>query len=236
VSARGGTPPYSYALLPNGNPQADTVFTGLLAGDYQVAVIDALGCQATTNIRVTRRDSVLLAVPDSFEIDLGQTVPLYVQMPVNSPNNPIVTWTPSTGLSCTNCYQPTAQPSETTVYTVRIVGDDNCPVQASILVKVNKNYDVFIPNVFTPNGDGINDLFMVYSAGGVAVIEEMLIFDRWGELVFNRKDALPNLSGYGWDGSFKGKPMNAGVFVYYARIRFLDGTVREFKGDLTLAK
>jgi gliding motility-associated-like protein len=95
---------------------------------------------------------------------------------------------------------------------------------------------VFIPNVFTPNGDGINDLFMVYSAGGVAVIEEMLIFDRWGELVFNRKDALPNLSGYGWDGSFKGKPMNAGVFVYYARIRFLDGTVREFKGDLTLAK
>ena len=236
AQANGGTPPYTFTLMPSGQAQSQGQFNNLLGGNYQVLLSDALGCQNQGQIQVPRPDSVLLELPQDFSIELGQTVPLYVHLPVNAPNNIRITWTPAQGLSCTDCFQPLAQPQQTTYYTVQIVGDDNCPVQAGLWVNVSKNYDVFIPNVFSPNQDGINDVFMAYSAGAVAEIEEMLIFDRWGELVHQARNIQPNSPQQGWDGNFKGKPLNANVFVYFFRIRFLDGQTLIFKGDVTLIR
>lgn len=234
VVAAGGTPPYLYAL--NGStPASNSVFTGLVAGIYSVQVFDANDCPfAIQRIIVGRPDSILLVSSPDAQIMMGDVVDMWVRMPVNAPQNPRVLWSPSTGLSCDTCYQTRAQPYQTTLYTVTIVGDDGCPSQSEVLITVEGQRDIFVPTAFSPNGDFINDVFMVYGRAGLARIDQMLVFDRWGELVFEASDVPINLSGYGWDGTFKNKPLNVGVFAYMIKLTYIDGRTEILKGDVTL--
>lgn len=236
VIPQGGTPPYQYAL-DGGNPSNDSIFTNLGAGDYAVQILDANGCSfSINNIRITRPDSILLLAAPDVTIQMGDIAQLWVRMPVNAPQNPRVTWSPSINLSCDTCYQTTAQPYQTTLYTVTIVGDDGCPSHADVLVTLDGRREIFVPNAFTPNGDGTNDVFMVYGRPGLARINRMMVFDRWGELVFEVDDAPINYPGFGWDGTFKNKPMNVGVFAYVIELTYIDGTTEIIKGDITLMR
>jgi large repetitive protein len=234
VIAAGGTPPYLYAI-DGGTPASSSVFTGLGAGTYSVQVFDANDCPfLIQNIRITRPDSILLVASPDVEIMMGDVAQMWVRMPVNAPQNPRVSWTPNINLSCDTCFQTTAQPFETTLYTVTIVGDDGCPSQSEVLITVDGKLEIFIPTAFSPNGDNTNDIFMVYGRPGLAHIDQMLIFDRWGELVFEVSDAPINYTGYGWDGTFKGKPLNVGVFAYVIKLTYIDGTTEIRKGDITI--
>ena len=235
VVATGGTAPYFYSLN-GGITQTSGSYSGLIAGNYTIEVSDASGCVFTTSAIIDQPDSVLLAVPNDMQITFGDIVPLYVQLPINAPTNPVITWTPSTGLSCTDCYQLNAQPSVTTRYTVQVTGNEGCVSTADVLIEVDKDNGVFVPNGFSPNGDKNNDVFMLYSSGAVASIEEFMVFDRWGELICYHKNGSPNYPAYGWDGTFKGKKMNTGVFVYFITVRYFDGSTEVFKGDLTLIR
>jgi len=99
------------------------------------------------------------------------------------------------------------------------------------------SHDVFIPNVFSPNEDGINDVFFISAAvNSVEAIPYFRIFDRWGSIVFDHKDLLPNDPALGWDGKWLGKKMNPGVFVWVASVRFLDGRETVLCGDVTLVR
>ncbi|MFT6321907.1 MAG: gliding motility-associated-like protein, partial [Granulosicoccus sp.] len=97
---------------------------------------------------------------------------------------------------------------------------------------------IYIPNVFTPNGDGENDIFMIY-AGDLSQIKQVntfMIYDRWGETIFRAADFEPMDPQNGWDGTFKGETLNPQVFVYWAEIEFIDGLKVMYKGDVTLRK
>jgi large repetitive protein len=235
ISPTGGTAPYFF-YLNDSTFSRDSVFNNLAAGLYNVSIRDINDCIFAAQVRVSRPDSTLLLSSDDRSINLGDTVHLFVRMPINSPNNPRVSWSPSAGLSCDTCYQPIAQPMETTLYTVTIMGDDGCPSRSEVLITVDKKRDIFIPNAFTPNGDGVNDIFMVFGHQGVARINKMMIFDRWGELVFAVENAPINYTGFGWDGTFRGKSMNPAVFIYYVELTYLDGVKEIKKGDFTLIK
>lgn len=235
VVASGGTAPYFYSLN-DGPIQSSGSFANLRAGTYNIVVNDAGGCVFTTSAAVTQADSVLLDVTADQSIRFGETVQLYVRLPINAPSNPVITWTPTNGLSCTNCFQPIAQPSRSTLYTVTLTGDDGCISTADVFVEVDKDKGVFVPDAFSPNGDRTNDVFMLYSAGSVEAIEEFMIFDRWGELVCLHNNVQPNYPAYGWDGTFLGNPLNAGVFIYYIKVRYFDGTTEILKGDVTLIR
>jgi gliding motility-associated-like protein len=90
-------------------------------------------------------------------------------------------------------------------------------------------HDVFVPEAFSPNGDGQNDVFMIRGAGIKNI--HLYVYDRIGEKVFESTDI--NL---GWDGTYKGQPMNTAVFVYHADIFFTDGTTTFLKGDVSLVR
>ena len=96
--------------------------------------------------------------------------------------------------------------------------------------------EVFIPNVFSPNGDDQNDVFFVLGGRDVALVEIMQVFDRWGSLVFNANNVPPNDRQYGWTGNAHGLQMDSGVFVYRIRIRFVNGRTMEFTGGVTLVR
>ncbi len=99
------------------------------------------------------------------------------------------------------------------------------------------SHDVYAPNVFSPNNDGINDVFFLSSGpNSVQSIPDFRIFDRWGSLVFDKKDVMSNDPAFGWDGKMLGKELNPAVFVWVADIRFLDGKETILYGDVTLVR
>jgi gliding motility-associated-like protein len=141
------------------------------------------------------------------------------------------TWSPSSTLSCTNCPNPVANPTTTTYYYLTVEDKSTgCVSTDSMTVYVDfQCFDPFIPTAFSPNGDGYNDVLYVRS--NCLTNFTFRIYDRWGEKVFETSDISS-----GWDGSFRGQPMNAGVFVYT-----FDGyltTNKEVKkhGNITLVK
>lgn len=181
----------------------------------------ACGGVSSIQINVTPTPTVS-TIPDTT-INIGESVVLTT---TGSAGDYI--WTPSTWLDCDDCVSPVTTPEDTIVYMVT-VDDNGCT--ASDIVVVNVIYEpvVFVPNIFSPNGDNHNDVLYVRGKG----IERMLfkVYDRWGEKVFESTE-----QNFGWDGTFRGKPMNPAVFVYYVDVEFTDGTSTLLKGDVTLIR
>jgi len=94
----------------------------------------------------------------------------------------------------------------------------------------------FIPNIFSPDGDGINDIVFVQTNSKITEVTFFRIVDRWGDMVFEEQFFLPNDPSHGWDGRFKEKPLNPGVFLYWLEMKTDDGTVITRRGDITLVK
>lgn len=140
-------------------------------------------------------------------------------------------WSPSTGLNCSNCQSPDASPTVTTVYTLTVTDANGCTAIDTVTVFVDDGCgsDVFVPNIFSPNNDGHNETVKVY--GGCWKIYSFVIYDRWGEKVFESTDPSEE-----WDGSYKGKALDPAVFVYVLKGTSLHGTEIDQKGNITLVK
>ena len=100
---------------------------------------------------------------------------------------------------------------------------NGCIYTDEIIVAVEESSTYFVPNAFSPNGDNINDIFMIYGNEN-AVIESLQIFDRWGEQIFSITNGIPGQEEYGWDGTFNGERVLPGVYVYVATISLGDNT------------
>ncbi len=145
-------------------------------------------------------------------------------------------WTPAANLSCTDCADPLADPVFKTVYTVTVTDSNNCVFTDSILVRTvcnGKNY--FIPNTFSPNGDGVNDVF--YPRGdNLYNIQTMRVFNRWGQMVFEKRDFPANSAASGWDGTFNGRPAPVDVYVYIVEVVCDNAQVVTLNGNVTLIR
>jgi gliding motility-associated-like protein len=117
-----------------------------------------------------------------------------------------------------------------------VVDTAGCEATDEITIFVDSRGQVYIPNAFSPNGDGINDILIVYAGPGVKEINVLKIFDRWGELVYEGYNFPPNDPLYGWDGIFRGEPMNPAVFAFFTIVEFINGEKRIIKGDVTLVR
>jgi gliding motility-associated-like protein len=138
-------------------------------------------------------------------------------------------WTPDSTLSCNTCINPIATPTLNTSYILIYRNSTGCVARDTIKVEVKPNYEVFIPTGFSPNGDNINDVF--YARGTFIRAVNMKIWDRLGGLIFESRYV-----NYGWDGTKDFKDVNTGVYIYYITVDFLDGVVKEFKGNITLSR
>jgi gliding motility-associated-like protein len=142
-------------------------------------------------------------------------------------------WLPTTGLSCTDCPNPVASPKETTSYCVWVTDANNCKDSACITIAVDILCgEVFVPNAFSPNDDNANDVECVMINNPACVKElTFAIYNRWGEKVFETNDVTSC-----WDGRYKGKLMNTGVFVYYLEATLVSGEKISKKGNISLIR
>ena len=146
-------------------------------------------------------------------------------------------WTPDIALTCDTCYDPVATPPVNTTYKVTVTSIYGCTsVDSTAIGLTCDQSEVFIPNSFTPNGDGVNDRFWV-SAKGISLIKNFYVFNRWGQVVFEAHNIPPNNAGYGWDGTFKGLVLEPDVFVYTVdAVCELGTTTFKYKGDISIVK
>ena len=101
-------------------------------------------------------------------------------------------------------------------------------------VQVNRN--IYVPNVFSPNNDGVNDVLVIFADPEFVRIPSLEIFDRWGELVVEKHDIVPGSVDSGWDGSFADRQLDPGVFVWKMEIEYSDGISETLYGDVTLVR
>ena len=229
-----GIQPFTYQwLFPGGTPPTsnnpDPVVCYDSSGVYPVSLItgNAFGSDTlllTNYIHVADTPSVR-AYGDTL-LSVGQTAPISV-----TGNAASYYWTPDNGtIACVTCTNTVAQPTVTTKYMVTASNSPYCKRRDSILVKVDFVCgDFFIPNVFSPNGDGLNDDVNIH--GFCIATFNLRIFNRWGELVFQTTD-----KSQGWDGTFRGKPMDTGVFVYSVDGITIENKPFSQKGNITLLR
>jgi gliding motility-associated-like protein len=146
-----------------------------------------------------------------------------------------IIWTPGEILSCVNCPSPVATATYSTTITAT-AWSNGCAEPASIQLRVDAEHDVYIPNVFSPNADGINDQFTIYGKKSLKQILRLEVYDRWGNNVFIKENFDPNDPREGWNGTFRGEPLNPGVYVFRAEVEFTDGFIDNYGGDVTLLR
>ncbi len=204
-------------------------------GTFSLSLIasNKLGCKDTVAQPVMVPPAPIINVLNNPTIAVGTSITLPITY---GPNISAYNWTPPLTLSCADCPTPVATPKSTTKYTVTatdIYGCNNSNEVTVIVVCNDKNF--FIPNTFSPNNDGNNDVF--YPRGsGVARVQSMRIFNRWGELVFQRSNFAANDPSLGWDGTYKGRKAEIDAYVYVIELICENSVVIPYKGNVTLIR
>lgn len=205
---------------------------GLIPGSYEIVVTNGYGCEAFETVIIEQISPLAVAVNGDARVDLGSTIRL--EALVNANQNVSYEWFPTEGLSCTNCPNPIASPTSSIAYTVVVTNESGCTNTETVYVQVIPKDDLFIPNAFSPNGDGVNDFFTVFAGDNVSEIKTLRVFDRWGAEVFSNQRFSPNMETEGWNGLFKGKVMGIGVYIYFVEVVYIDGSTKIKKGDLSI--
>jgi gliding motility-associated-like protein len=202
---------------------------------YRVVGYDTHQCFTDTGyVQITVNPTPSLELGPDLVLSTGT---VHTFAPVTS-DGPISSWrwTPPDNLSCSDCGTPTTEVKKNITYHARVENTYGCTAVDSISIRTFcKGSQVFVPNAFTPDGDGLNDILIV-RAKGISLVRSFRVFSRWGELVFEKTNFPPNDANYGWDGRIKGIKGAAEVYVYTAEVVCDNDQVFVYKGNTTILK
>jgi gliding motility-associated-like protein len=229
VSAVGGNGPYTYLWNPAG--QTTAYVNNLCQGTYDILITDANGCTVAGTATVGYVDYFppFSAVPPETTIYQGQSVNIYSTVYPGATYQ----WSPPDGLNSTTIPNPVATPQQSITYIVQFADSNGCPNSDTVRIIVRETIciepEIFVPNAFSPNGDGNNDI--LYVRGNT--IRELLfrIYNRWGEKVFETTDPSA-----GWNGTYKGARVQPGVYDYYLEATCVDNERFFKKGNITVLR
>lgn len=220
----------------NGGPeQVAPEFDSLAAGEYTLVVATPGGCDTLYTFSISAGSRFAFDLGPNREINLGDSVTLAPMPP--APDSLNYRWRSTLGDSCTNCPTLTVRPTTTTTVSISGVEDSGCVTGDEVVILVNRDQLVYVPNAFSPNGDGVNETFRLYPGPAVASVESFQIYQRWGSLVWSATSTDPESPLSAWDGTMgDGKRLNAAVFVYQAQVRLFNGELVELVGDIVLMR
>jgi gliding motility-associated-like protein len=198
------------------NPTVNTTYT------VHVSNLTFCGNSTTVSVIVNPNPTVTAGSDTTFNLDEEPKV-------ITASGTGTLTWLQGENIFCSVCPQTRINPTRTGCYVIESINEFSCKAKDEVCVTLTTDYGVYIPNSFTPNGDGINDIFLVYGYSISNV--KMAIFDRWGEELFSSTEQT-----LGWDGSYKGKISEIGVYVYKISYSGLDSKTISKTGHVTLSK
>lgn len=228
----GGVPEYALSL--DGTSSNVRTFNDLVEDVYQFVLTDENGCKIEEHIQITdTRDSLYLNIVCDSLVELGEEVSLSYQ---SSQFLVDMQWSASDSSFCNNCLYWKFTPLENLDIELWGIDARGCENQSRASITIYNPRAVYIPNSFSPNGDGRNDFFTVHANSSVRKILDYKIFNRWGGLVYHATNLNANLDARFWDGHQNGKPLNPGVFVYTIEVEYINGERELFSGDVSLFK
>lgn len=221
AQASGGAGGFTYAW--SNASAADTLF-GLSAGTYSVTITDQNGCVETCAVVVNTTATAAADAGIDVTIEEGQSTAL------SGSGGVIYSWQPADDVSCSTCATTITTPSVTTTFVLTVTDSAGCVDMDTIVVTVEIPCDdIFVPNAFSPNGDGQNDVLFV--RGTCIQSFTFSVFNRWGELVFKCSDQT-----IGWDGTWRGEACENAVFTYTVTGVLTDGDLFEKKGNVSVVR
>jgi gliding motility-associated-like protein len=232
-SINNGYPPYTLEV--NGTPtNLPFMRNNQGEGTYDFFIKDRFACSFAQQVSLQNPPALIVDIGPDQVVNLGTRVTLFPQ------TNQTLTsfqWSPPNLFECPDCPVGRIALPVSSIVKLEVVDSNGCIASDSALIEILEVRKVFIPNAFSPNGDGINDIFTIYGdEPNVSGIVQLLVFDRWGNLVFQTNKLLPNSEDGGWDGTFAGKELDAGVFTYVADVLFLDGKTIRYSGSISIVK
>jgi len=205
----------AYTASPYAKPKVTTV--------YQVIVSNSGNCPVSA--------TVLVKVNPTPTVDAGPDVTYNLDEPMylNAKGSGTLRWILGEGILCKDCPNSQIMPTNSGCYQIQATNELGCKTIDEVCIDVSKDYNIYIPNIFTPNADGKNDVFLVFGTGFTKL--EVTVFDRWGEKLFTSTDQLK-----GWDGKYKGVDLKEDVYPYQVIFTSLDGKKHTKTGHVTLLK
>jgi gliding motility-associated-like protein len=228
----GGTAPYLVRI-------DGQVVSGAMAqlpdGYHLISLQDAEGCSTDTLLLVEGALLPVITLPSDTSIVLGTV--LRIEAFTNLTVWSDISWQPLSDSTCSTCLLQEWTPLQSGQVSVTIWDTAGCPASSSMRIYVTRNPELYIPNVFSPNNDGINDIWKVYAGKGIAFLREFAIYDRWGGLLYRWEGAVEPDAWPGWGGgTADGQLAGAGVYVYLLQVEWVDGTKEVVSGDVTILK
>jgi gliding motility-associated-like protein len=230
ISASGGAGSYQYSI--DGNTfHIDNSFINLSAGHYDIQIIDEDGCSNVSTAELTSLSDLKIVSINIEPTLCGQRTGL-INISIEGGIDPVT-------ISLNDNPAQTEETfSELTagIYKAHVHDGAGCVLDTTLTI-AQTECPVYIPNIFSPNGDGINDVFQIQTADkNEIMITRFYIFDRWGNKVYERFNIpIQSYTGW-WDGTFKRFTMNPGAFAYYLEVQFENGTRETYKGSVTLIR
>ena len=236
VGIDGGTPAFSYAL-DGSNYSTQTDYSNVGPGNHILRVTDVNGCKYEVPIYLDNPKEVTIELGQNTVIPEGDVVTIVPDVEIGV-NGGVINWISNPpGTNCNNCDELTVRPLYTTTYIATVSDKNGCSSTDSLEVRVKSVIRVFMPNVISPNNDGVNDVFYVQSDRNVQRVKSMTIYNRWGDVQYSIKDVPPNEEGYGWNGRYGEQRANTpAVFVYQVVLLMRDGREIVYKGDITVVR
>lgn len=230
----GGFPPFDYSIDGGNVFQLVNKFEDLDGGDYLLIVRDQRGCTLEENLTLESADLPRIVLDDRIELESGamHQFEVFVSIPFQEIDS--IEWSPSEGLSCSDCLEPRLLSARPMTYTVTLTDIFGCKVSATVRIRVKATAQIYIPNVFSPNGDGRNDRFVLSAGQGVDRVLDMEIYDRFGNLVYINENSIPGLSNESWDGTFDGQRLNSGIYLYFVNVQLSSGENVRLSGEVLL--
>lgn len=201
---------------------------------YPIIVTDRNGCIVKDTIELPKASKrEIIFTDEMLDIKFGDSVRLIPELNF-TPRS--WRWTPVHLVKCDTCLYPVVRPSSSLSFKIMAQDSNGCEVSAYISIKVARQQKVFSPTSFSPNGDGFNDRFTVFTDETVQKVKILEIFDRWGSKIFENRNFSPNDESAGWDGTFKGLNVGSSTYIYYFTIIYQDGKEEFFQGEVSIIR
>lgn len=223
----GGAAPYLVTMNGGASVNGDDVFEGLGVGVQKLKITDANGCSFETDIIMNAGSALVVDLGEDLVVDDGAGIPVTATIYGNDVTD--IEWIPQICIGCTSSFVTIVSD---TVFKVIVTDLGGCTAEDQLVIKVKENAEVFAPNIFSPNGDGINDTWRLFSSNPLARVKQLAVFDRWGGMVFSSSGYHPSDDESAWDGTRKGRKCGAGVYVFMAEVEVKKGKTVSLKGEI----
>jgi hypothetical protein len=218
--------------LDDGPFQAAGTFGGLPASAYVIYAQDIYGCTDTLPVTVSEPPLVTVSLPADTIIELGYSLGVPVTLTGYPPVEWI--WSDTSFLSCLACPDPVAMPVRNITYNLTVVDKNGCRATDEMIISVDPVVNVYVPNAMSGGGD--NGLFDISYGAAVRRITLLRIYDRWGNMIHEVRNGLPGDRDAVWDGTFRGRAVNPGVYLWSLELELFDGRVWREMGDVTVVR